>query len=208
VLLGHGDPGSFNAALAGAYDAAFRAAGGSSTLVTLSALSFDPVLRRGFAGEQPLEPDLLRLRALFEAADHVAWVFPTYWASPPTIVRAVVDRLFLPGWAFRYEPQRALPTKLLAGRSARVITTMDSPSWWYSVWHHRAIHGAFVNGTLRFVGFDPVKTTPIYRTRALSEPERAARVAQMATLAREDLSRRVPRDARRLAAPIAPTLER
>jgi putative NADPH-quinone reductase len=211
VLLGHADPGSFNAALAGAYDRAFREAGGRSTLVTLSSLSFDPVLRHGFAGEQPLEPDLLRLRALFEAADHVAWVFPTYWASPPAIVRAVVDRLFLPGWAFRYEAGRALPTQLLAGRSGRVVTTMDSPSWWYSVWHHRAIHGAFVNGTLRFVGFDPVKATPIYRTRALGEAQRAAWVARMATLAREDLSRRVPRDLRRLpdrSAPIAPTLER
>lgn len=211
VLLGHADPGSFNAALAGAYDRALREAGGSSTLVALSSLSFDPVLRHGFAGEQPLEPDLLRLRALFEAADHIAWVFPTYWASPPAIVRAVVDRLFLPGWAFRYEPNRALPTQLLAGRSGRVITTMDSPSWWYSVWHHRAIHGAFVNGTLRFVGFDPVKATPIYRTRALGETQRAAWVSRMAVLAREDLSRRVPRDARRLlepSAPSLPTLER
>ena len=30
-------------------------------------------------------------REAFEAADHVAWFFPTYWASPPAIVRAVVD---------------------------------------------------------------------------------------------------------------------
>ncbi len=186
VLLGHADPGSFNAALAGAYDAAFRAAGGATTRVTLSDLSFDPVLRHGFRAEQPLEPDLARLRGLFEAADHVAWVFPTYWASPPAIVRAVVDRLFLPGWAFRYEPGKALPTQLLAGRSARVLTTMDSPSWWYSFWHHRAIHGAFVNGTLRFVGFAPAKATPIYRTRALSEAQRGEWLARVATLARED----------------------
>lgn len=187
VLLGHGDSASFNASLARAYDGAFRAAGGASTLVTLSDLSFDPVLRHGYRAPQPLEPDLDRLRGLFEAADHVAWVFPTHWASPPAIVRAVVDRLFLPGWAFRHEPGAALPARLLAGRSGRVITTMDSPAWWYALVHHRAIHGAFVKGTLDFVGFAPVETTVVYKTRTLTAEVRAAWIDRAADLARRDL---------------------
>lgn len=189
VLLGHADPASFNAALAAAYDAALREAGAASTLVRLADLSFDPVLRHGYREEQPLEPDLLRLRGLFEAADHVAWIFPTHWASPPAVVRAVVDRLFTPGWAFRYEPGAALPTKLLAGRTARVVTTMDSPSWWYTFAHHRAIHGAFVKGTLRFVGFSPVETSVIHETRKLGEPARARWIDRMASFAVDDLRR-------------------
>lgn len=201
VLLGHADPDSFNAALARAYTDAFRAAGGHATLVPLAELSFDPVLRRGFAAPQPLEPDLASLRARFEEADHVAWFFPTYWASPPAIVRAVVDRLFLPGWAFRYEPGKALPRQLLAGRSGRVVTTMDSPSWWYSLWHHRAIHGAFVNGTLRFVGFTPVRTTAIYGARHLDGASRAAWVERAGDLAREDATSPARARPRELSAP-------
>lgn len=188
VLLGHPDPDSFNAALAGAYADAFRDAGGAATVVDLTALAFDPVLRFGYRKEQPLEPDLARLRAQLEAADHVAWVFPTWWASPPAIVRAVVDRLFVPGWAFRYEPGAALPTRLLAGRTARVVTTMDSPGWWYALMHHRAIHGAFVKGTLRFVGFE-TEATVIHGTRALGPAPRARWIGRVAGLARDDLRR-------------------
>ena len=129
ILLGHADPASFNRAVATAYQEGFRAAGGDASIVTLSDLRFDPVLRTGFRGDQALEPDLLELRARIEAADHLVWVFPTYWVSPPAIVRALVDRLFLPDWAFAYRPGKALPEGLLAGRSSRVLTTMDSPSW-------------------------------------------------------------------------------
>jgi NAD(P)H dehydrogenase (quinone) len=186
VLLGHADDSSFNAALAEAYTDAFRAAGGAATLVRLADLAFDPVLRHGHHEAQPLEPDLLALRDAFEAADHVAWFFPTYWASPPAIVRAVVDRLFLPGWAFRYEKGRELPLGLLAGRSARVVTTMDSPGFWYALSHNRAIHGAFVAGTLRFVGFAPVRTRAIYRLRDLDRPAREALLREMAALALVD----------------------
>jgi putative NADPH-quinone reductase len=187
VLLGHADPKSFVAALAHAYVDAFRAAGGTAELVTLSELAFDPVLRHGHARDQALEPALVALRESFERAGHVAWFFPTYWASPPAIVRAVVDRLFLPGWAFRYG-KGPLPEGLLRGRSARVVLTMDSPRFWYTLSHNRAVHGAFVSGTLRFVGFRPIRTTTIYEVRTMTENARERRIAEMAALAARDHS--------------------
>lgn len=186
VLLGHADSSSFNASLAEAYTRAFGAEGGAAQLVRLGDLAFDPVLRHGHRKAQPLEPDLLMLRDAFEAADHVAWFFPTYWASPPAVVRGVVDRLFLPDWAFRYEDGKPLPRGLLAGRSARVVTTMDSPAFWYALSHNRAIHGAFVSGTLRFVGFAPVRTRAIYRLRDLDAPARAKLLREMTALANVD----------------------
>lgn len=190
ILLGHGDSTSFNAAIARAYAEAFTAAGGEATSVALAELRFDPVLRHGYSRPQELEPDLARLRAQIEAADHLVWVFPTHWASPPAIVRALVDRLFVPGWAFAYAPGKALPTGLLAGRSARVLTTMDSPSWWYFFWHSRAIHGAFVRATLRFVGLDPVETAVLFKTRARTAAERARWLERVRTMAAADLARR------------------
>jgi NAD(P)H dehydrogenase (quinone) len=77
VLLGHADPDSFNARLARTYTDAIRDAGAQAESITLSELDFDPVLRRGFAGEQTLEPDLVRVRDAIERADHLAWFFPT-----------------------------------------------------------------------------------------------------------------------------------
>jgi putative NADPH-quinone reductase len=189
VLLGHAEKTSFNAALANAYADAFRGAGGSVKLVTLSDLVFDPILRGGHSGEQALEPDLLALRDAFEAARHVAWFFPTYWVSPPAVVRGLVDRLFLPGWAFRYDEGKAFPTRLLRGRSARVVATMDSPAFWYTLANHRAIHGAFVTGTLSFVGFGPIRTTPLYSLRDLDANGRAKVLRDMSALARRDYAK-------------------
>ncbi|MCY1059919.1 NAD(P)H-dependent oxidoreductase [Nannocystis sp. SCPEA4] len=196
ILLGHADPASFNKSIATSYQAGFRGAGGEAELVTLSELQFDPVLRHGHRGEQALEADLVDLRARIEAADHLVWVFPTYWVSPPAVVRALVDRLFVPGWAFAYEAGKALPKGLLAGRSSRVLTTMDSPSWWYSLWHYRAIHGAFVNGTLRFVGLAPVKLSALYETRNRTAAQRERWLAEVRAIAAADHAR-CPEAARR-----------
>jgi NAD(P)H dehydrogenase (quinone) len=191
VLLGHADPDSFNARLAHAYTDAWRAAGGSASLVTLSDLAFDPVTRHGYRQEQPLEPDLAGVRDAIDGAQHLAWFFPMYWATQPAIVRGFVDRLFTPGWAFRYPATGGdgLPEGLLRGRSARVVVTMDSPSWWYTFGYNRAIHGSFVRGTLSFVGLAPVRTTMIPLTRKLNTAARDARVVQQGLLAREDLGK-------------------
>lgn len=191
VLLGHPEPGSFNDLLARGYAEGFESAGGRAEVVPLADLTFDPVLRHGYAAEQPLEPDLVRLRERIEAAQQVTWVFPTYWAAPPAIVKALVDRLFLPGWAFRYTG-KALPEGLLRGRASRVVTTMDSPSFWYALAHNRAIHGAFGRGTLSFVGFDPVRVDAIYGVRKLDAEARARHVLAVRAQGAAD-ARRAPR---------------
>lgn len=193
IVLGHPDPASFNAALADAY------AEGASThaavdRITLAQLAFDPILRAGYGGEQPLEPDLLAARATLEAAAHVAWVFPTWWAGPPALVKGFVDRCFLPGWAFRYREGSSLVEPLLGPRSARLITTMDSPAWWYWLWHRGAVHASTVNATLRFSGFGPVRRSVAYSVRSMSPADRARMLAKVRRAGAED-ARRLPRRA-------------
>ena len=65
---------------------------------------------------QPLEPDLEAAAAAITAAHHVAWFFPCWWNAPPALVKGFIDRVFTPGFAFRYTAESALPQKLLAGR--------------------------------------------------------------------------------------------
>ncbi len=198
VLIGHADPGSFNHRLAQAYADGFAATGGAVERLDLTALRFDPVLRHGYRADHPLEPDLRAARAAIERADHLVWVFPTYWAAPPAVVRGFVDRVFLPGWAFRFEGH-ALPTGLLAGRASRVVTTMDSPGWWYRLALRRTLHASFGRGTLAFCGLAPVEVTTIHRTRQLDGAARDRWLARLAALAARDARRR-PRRTRAAAA--------
>lgn len=192
MLFGHADHDTFNDRLATAYARGYERAGATVERIDLARLDFDPVLRSGYRTPQPLEPDLERARRSIERAQHLVWVFPTYWAAPPTIVRGFVDRVFLPGWAFRYEGH-ALPTGLLRGRSARVITTMDSPSWWYSLVYHRTIHRSFGTATLSFCGVAPVRFTTIHGVREMEAPAREAWCARVAALGADDARRVKPR---------------
>jgi len=174
ILLGHPDPQSFSGRMADAYGARLAEAGLAAVRHDLAALRFDPVLRHGYGREQPLEPDLVRVRDDLLAARHVVWVFPMWWVSAPALVKGLVDRLFTPGFAFAYRKGSALPERLLRGRSARFITTMDAPNFWYTLVHRRALHSAFVTGTLGFVGFGPIRTNTFYgmRQKTLAQRER------------------------------------
>lgn len=177
IIDGHPEPESLSAALAAAY-----CGGAGGRLLALRDLRFDPILRRS---GQPLEPDLEQARAAIRAADHVAWFFPTWWGGPPALVKGFVDRTFTPGWAYKFEPGRLLQRRLLRGRSARVVTTMDAPFWWYSTIYARALHAAFVNATLRFVGFS-VSTTTLYGVRTRSHAQLSASIERMRVTGERD----------------------
>jgi putative NADPH-quinone reductase len=151
-------------------------------------LDFDLVLRGRHVSVKTDEPDLARVRAAVEASAHVTWLFPTWWVGPPAAMKGLVDRLLLPKWAFLYEG-KGLPQGLLAGRSARFVTTMDSPRPWYWLMHRTAHEGAFVNGTLKYCGFSPVKGTTIYSARTLDEAGRAKWMKRLEREGAEDALR-------------------
>ena len=199
VVLGHPNPQSFSHALGEAYAAGLTRAGLEVRFLRLCDLVFDPVLHAGFGREQPLEPDLQAARVQIETASLVAWFFPTWWAGPPALVKGFIERTFLPGWAFRYGPPEgaqtpryragsSLPVPLLSGRDARVVTSMDSPGWWYRLWHRRALHAAFVNATLRFCGFK-VRCTTFFKLRESSEERRRRALTELEVLGFREATR-------------------
>lgn len=189
VVLGHPTAGSFSDALANAYVKGLVHQGRTVETLTLRDLHFDPHLRAGFSGAQALEPDLVKAQNALVQAEHVAWFFPTWWGGPPALVKGFIDRAFLPGFAFKFRKGNGLPDTLLGGRSSRVVTTMDSPSFWYNLWHRAAVHGSFVNATLRYVGFGPISSTTIYKLRELSAEKRDAWLQKLELIGRDDGSR-------------------
>jgi NAD(P)H dehydrogenase (quinone) len=186
VVFGHPTAGSLSDASAEAYSDGLRRAGATVVQLKLRELSFDLDLHFGFGDRQPLEPDLRHAQQLIEQANHVAWFFPTWWAGPPALVKGFIDRAFLPGWAFANRPGQALPDTLLKGRSSRVVTTMDSPSFWYQLWHRSALHASFVNATLRYVGFGPISSTTLYSQRTRTAAQRAAWVERLGRIGEAD----------------------
>jgi len=186
VLVGHPNSNSFNAALAESYAQGIRATGRDAEVLYLSNLEFDPILHLGHSKEQPLEPDLVSARDKIAAADHLFVVTPVWWGSSPALLKGFIDRVFLPGWAFAYEEGAMLQTKLLAGRSARVVLTMDAPSWYYRWFYGQPLHGSLIHATLGFTGFS-VGSTTISQVRTLTADQREAWLGQMHRLAQRDV---------------------
>lgn len=174
ILLGHPSSLSFCDALAEAYGKAARAAGHEVRLLRLGALQFDPILHEGYHQIQALEPDLLEAQAAIRWAEHLSFVFPIWWGSVPALLKGFLDRVLLPGFAFRFQPGLALPVQLLQGRSAHLLVTMDTPPWYFR-WIYRmpGIH-QMQKTTLEFCGIKPVKTLCLGVIKDAAPSQRAA----------------------------------
>lgn len=157
VLDGHPSPRSLSAALAAQYAQAARQAGHHVDTVHLSELAFDPDLGAGYAGAPPLEPDLQALQQRLRDAEHLVMAYPVWWGSVPARLKGLLDRVLTPGFAFRYERGQALPQRLLAGRSARLLVTLDTPGWYFRWLQGAPAHRMMRDAVLRFCGFAPVR---------------------------------------------------
>ena len=159
VILGHPSNHSFCAAVAGAYLDTARAAGHEVRELRLGQLDFDPILREGYRQVQPLEADLVAAQEAISWAQHLVFAYPIWWGGAPALLKGFVDRVFLPGYAFKYRPGKAFPAQLLTGRTAQLLVTMDTPPWYFR-WVYRmpGIH-QLRKTTLEFCGFKPVRVT-------------------------------------------------
>ncbi len=157
VIDGHPDQGRLIGALLDRYVAALP---GNATFarVAVRDLAFDPILRRGYGPEQPWEPDLQRLAEALDRADHLVIGFPLWWGAEPALVKGLMDRLLLPGFAFKYRKESPWWDKLLAGRSADLIVTMDTPPWFLRLLYGDAVIVRWRRQILGFCGIGPIRT--------------------------------------------------
>lgn len=178
VILGHPSESSLCAGLAQSYIEGARAAGAEVRLLALGALTFDPLLHAGYRGEQALEPDLQAAQAQITWAEHLVWVYPTWWGAMPALLKGFIDRVFLPGFAFKYRQGSSLWDKLLSGRSAELLVTMDSPPWYYRWVQHMPGHHQMKTTILEFSGIRPVRVRGFGPVRGADAARRARWLAQ------------------------------
>ena len=159
VILGHPDTESLCGALASAYIESATTAGSEVRELQLGDLKFDPILWNGYNKIQELEPDLIRAQELIKWSDHLVFVYPNWWGAMPALMKGFFDRVFLPGFAFKYREDSAFWDKLLYGRTAHLIVTMDTPPWYYRWIYHRPGHNEMRHTILGFCGIKVAKIT-------------------------------------------------
>ena len=125
--------------------------------INLRDLTFDPNLRRGYAGSQNWEPDLIRVADAIAACDHLVIGFPLWWGAEPALLKGLLDRVILPGFAFQYHRENPWWDRLLCGRSADLIVTMDTPPWYLKLVYGDAVIRRWRSQILGFCGFRPIR---------------------------------------------------
>lgn len=184
IIAAHPLPDSFGTSLARVYAETAARTGQQTRLLQLSQIEFDPIMHVGYKQAQALEPALLQAQADISWADELVFVFPVWWGGMPALLKGFLDRVLLPGFAFRYEPDGKGLTPLLDGRTARLIITMDTPRWIDRWLYGSPVIKQLRYPILRFCGiklrevlyFSPViKSTAPQRLRWIEDVKRLAR---------------------------------
>ncbi|RIA46387.1 putative NADPH-quinone reductase [Hephaestia caeni] len=164
ILDGHPDEGRLLSHLLDTYQAALGAEV-EVERIAVRDLAFEPNLRHGYKTVQTLEPDLERVTAAIAACDHLVVGFPMWWGSEPGRLKGLIDRVLLPGFAFRYHQNDPFWDRLLAGRSADTIITTDTPSWYLRFAYGNPVVRRWRGQILGFCGFKPVRILKCGPTR-------------------------------------------
>ena len=175
IIVGHPRRQSLCQALAGAYGSGARRAGAEVRELRLADLSFDLNVHSFDPVVQAVEGSVLHARALLAWADHIVFVYPTWWGTTPALLKGFLDRVLAPGFAFADHEHGFAP--LLGGRTGELLTTMDTPRWVYRWIYGAPGHKAMARPILGFCGIEVVRVTSFGAVKGSSLEERQAWLA-------------------------------
>jgi putative NADPH-quinone reductase len=187
LIQGHPDPrgGHFGQALAQAYADGAAEAGHALRRIEVAQLDF-PVLRSADDWEHGSLPEALK-----PAQDDIAWAqhlvvfFPLWLGDMPALLKAFLEQVARPGFAFHDDGNGGFGKKGLAGRSARVVVTMGMPALVYRYFFRAHSLKSLERNVLGFVGIAPVHETLIGMVEHLKTQERERWLGTLRALGRK-----------------------
>lgn len=184
VVDGHPDPesGRLCHALAGAYAEGAERAGHRVDVVRIVDLDIRFLTSKDEFENQRPAPSIQRVQQAIEGADHVVLVYPLWLGTMPAMLKAFLEQVFRPGFAFGGAPNSGTWARRLTGKSARVIVTMGMPALFYR-WYFRA-HSlkSLERNILNFCGIKPVRETLLGMVESATEARRGAWMHEMREL--------------------------
>lgn len=133
VYLAHPRPGSFNHALFDAVVEALRDRGSEVLAHDLCAEGFTPGLTAGEtetvrSAEDTPDAQLAAHRAEVATLDAMVFIHPNWWGMPPAVLTGWVQRVLVPGVAYKLGTSDGEPQALLKAGRALVLNTSDTPA--------------------------------------------------------------------------------
>lgn len=156
IILGHPRTDSLCGALADAYSKGAREAGTEVRQLDLAKLDFDLNVHTISPNQQVFEDDVRKAQEVILWAEHLVFVYPTWWGTMPALLKGFLDRVLTQGYSFKTCEGGTGYQGLLNGRSAQLITTMDTPPLIHRLVFRQPGKNAMERATLGFCGIRPV----------------------------------------------------
>lgn len=121
-------------------------------ILDLYQMNFDPVLKPDehyTSGDKNVTPENKKIQELIGNEQNFIFIYPTWWNNLPAILKGFIDRIFTPGFAFKYKNGRPLP--LLSG-NAIVFTTTGAPWLYAKLFSKRRSTKVLTSDALKFCG--------------------------------------------------------
>lgn len=184
IIQGHPDNSErhLNHILADAYSEGAKGAGHEVRVLMISELDF-PILRSQAEWTQgKVPPGLESAQADILWANHLVFFFPLWLGGMPALLRAFIEQVARPGFAFKYADSNPFGVKGLKGRSARMVVTMGMPAFVYRWFFLAHSLKALKRNILQFIGISPVYQTVIGLVGKLNASDVAKLEAKMKKL--------------------------
>ena len=174
---------SLSAALVAETLAGLAEAGHTTDVIDLATDAFEPALRaddlRAWRQDSAVDPRVLDYQSRLAAAEHLVFIFPTWWMSAPAATKGFLDRVLTPGFAFdEPKPGGALLKRLHALRGVTVLTPMTTPAPLYTLWFGAPAQRMLFRGTFGLIGIRRLRWVSIGRSAARGATSRARVLAR------------------------------
>jgi len=181
IIQGHPDPQGkhFGHALAEAYATAAELAGHTVEIIEVAKLDF-PLLRSKQEFESGSLPRVVQqAQDSIARAEHLVFFYPLWLGTMPALLKAFLEQVFRPGFAFDNPDAGRFWKKRLTGKSARIVITMGMPAFFYR-WYFRA-HSLknLERNILGFCGIGPIKETLLGMVDSGNNSKRSRWLAKM-----------------------------
>jgi putative NADPH-quinone reductase len=186
VINGHPNPESFNQAIFETYVLKASKENVLIETIEIAKLKFNPSLEFGYQKRVEMEPDLIEAQEKISRANHLVWIHPVWWGGLPALTKGFIDRVFVPGFAFKYRENSVWWDKLLAGKTAHIITTLDQPAFFYRLVFGRPSVNQLKKSTLGFCGIKTKKISYFGPVRNSTESQRKLWLVKVKVLAQND----------------------
>ena len=186
VIQANPDPSAerFGRQLEKAYIGAARKAGHDVIALDLARLSIPPLTSKAEYEKGPVPKEIATAQKQVLAAEHIVFIFPLWLGDMPALLKAFLEQLLRPGFAYAGSTEKGLPKKLLKGKSARIIITMGMPAAFYRLYYRAHSLKNLKRNILAFCGISPARETLVGLVEAKDSTARKRWLEKMEEIGR------------------------